>query len=264
VEHYTVLAYHSAKNNWSELPKCLNRDFSLAVVNNLPTAIGGQTPKGECTSSLLSLIDNKWMKQFPPMPTKRWLTAVVCSGRCLVVAGGEKDGHKRLSTVEVMNIETLQWSTATSLPCPLYKATATLCGDQVYMLGGFDQSANLSQSVFTCSLANLFQSKSKGRLRSLSSDPKVWRQLADTPFTRSTCASLHGQLLAVGGRDLYEKQTTTIHAYNMTINSWEIVSHMATPRSSCLVAGFPHELMIVGGYAGRATQLDSIEIATIV
>ena len=76
---YTVLAYDSAKNNWSEPPRCPNRDFSLAVVNNLLTAIGGRTPLYEHTSSLLSLTDKEWTEQFPPMPTKRWLTAVVCS-----------------------------------------------------------------------------------------------------------------------------------------------------------------------------------------
>jgi len=37
----------------------------------------------------------------PPMPTKCWLTAVVCSGRSLVVAGGVGEGGKKLSTIEV-------------------------------------------------------------------------------------------------------------------------------------------------------------------
>jgi len=63
---YTVLAYDSAKNNWFELPWCPNCDFSLAVVNNLLTTIGGQTPNDELTNSLLSLTDMKWTEQFPP------------------------------------------------------------------------------------------------------------------------------------------------------------------------------------------------------
>ena len=105
--NYSVLAYDSAKNNWSELPWCPNRNFSLAVINNLLTTIGGKTPKDELTSSLLSLTDKKWMEQFPPMPTKRWLTAVVCSGRSVVVAGGIGERHKYLSTVEVMDTENL-------------------------------------------------------------------------------------------------------------------------------------------------------------
>ena len=83
-----------------------------------------------------------------PMPTKHCVTVVVCIGRSLVVTGGLGEGGKRLSTVEVMDTETLQWSIASSLPHPLYLASAILCGDRVYMLGGFDQSDK--QLLFTC------------------------------------------------------------------------------------------------------------------
>ena len=82
------------------------------------------------------------------MPTKHCVTVVVCIGRSLVVTGGLGEGGKRLSTVEVMDTETLQWSIASSLPHPLYLASAILCGDRVYMLGGFDQSDK--QLLFTC------------------------------------------------------------------------------------------------------------------
>ena len=104
--------------------------------------------------------------------------------------------EKKLSIVEVMDTETLQW-TASSLPHPLYLASATLCGDQVYMLGGLYQSNEQSKSVFTCSLAALLQSCQPLSLvaqlmTAFSSGPKVWHQLADTPATLSTCASLHG------------------------------------------------------------------------
>ena len=125
------------------------------------------------------------------MPTKRCVTVVVCSGRSLVVARGSTEFNK-LSIVELMDTETLQWSTASSLPQPLYQASATLCGDQVYMLGGRGQNKQ-SKSVFTCSLVALLQSchpQSLGaRLKTLSlaSRPKVWHQLADTPVSLSTC-----------------------------------------------------------------------------
>ena len=64
---YIVLAYDSTKSVWSELPRCPNCNFSLAVINDLLTAIGGRTPEGKVTSTLLSLTDKKWMEQFPPI-----------------------------------------------------------------------------------------------------------------------------------------------------------------------------------------------------
>ena len=264
----SVFDYNSTNNKWSQLPECPKYDFSLAMVNSLLTAIGGET-FGEITNSLLTLTDNKWTKQFPSMPTKRWLTVAVCSGRSLVVAGGST-GFKKLSTVEVMDTETLQWSTASSLPHTLCQAQATLCGDQVYLLGGWVQDDKPSKSVFTCSLAALLQScqtQSLGaRLNTLSlaRRRKVWHQLADTPVTISTCASLHGRLLAVGGCDSDGKETTAIHMYNTTTNSWEVISHMTTPRHQCLVVVLPHtELMVVGGRTAGG-ETDSVEIASIV
>ena len=266
----SVFAYSSTNKKWSELPKCPNSCLSLAMVNSLLTAIGGKTSNYEVTNSLLSLTVDKWTKQFPPMPTKRWLTAAVCSGRSLVVAGGVGKGDKNLSTVDVMDTETLHWSTAGSLPHPLYQASATLCRDLVYMLGGWVEDEKPSKSVFTCSLAALLQSCQSqslvARLKTLSlaSRPKVWHQLADTPVTLSTCASLHGQLLAVGGESSDDKHTTAIHMYNTATNSWEVISHMTTPRSHCSVAVLPHnELMVVGGLTLDG-ETDSVEIASIV
>ena len=109
------------------------------------TAVGGEQSswlRGKFTNTLLSLVASegsrwKWVEHFPPMPTRRVFTAVVCSGKALVVAGGKGEGYTRLTTVEVMNTDTLQWSTASSLPHPFSDATATVCGDRlVYLAGG--------------------------------------------------------------------------------------------------------------------------------
>ena len=272
---YSVFAYNSANNKWSELPRCPNSGFSLAIVNSLLIAVGGKTPNGEVTNSLLSLTDNKWTEQFPPMPTKRWVTAAVCSGRYLIVVGGIL-GKKDLSTVEVMDTETLRWYTASSLPRPLHQASATLCGDQIYILAGFSKSgkdfnhAKYSKSVFTCSLDALLQScqpqslKAQFKVFSISKS-KVWHQLADTPFSFSPCVSLHGRLLIVGGYISDNEESNAVHMYNTTTNSWEVISHMATPRHQSLVAVLPHnQLMVVGGSTLADGGDDSVEIANIV
>ena len=266
-EEKAVYSYDLSSKKWSELPECPNYGFSLAMVNGFLTAIGGKKPsddktsKDEITNSLLSLIDNKWMERFHPMPTKRWLTAAVCSGKSLVVAGG-LIADKRLSTVEVMNTETRVWFTASSLPHLLSEASATLCDNRLYVLGGFDQSQQ-SKSVFTCSLDSLLQSCQPLSLgpRRRPSEHRVWRQLADTPVTLSTCASLLGKLLTVGGIDSDDKETTAIHMYNTTTKSWEVISHkMETPRSQCLVAVPPcDKLMVVGGDASNC----SVEIVDV-
>ena len=107
----TVQAYDTDKEVWSQMPECPREPFTLAIVNGLLTAVGGYQ-SGKPTNTLLSLTGEgsrrKWSKHFPPMPTKRYGTAVVCSGRSLVVAGGTGVNSTILSTVEVMDTESLQ------------------------------------------------------------------------------------------------------------------------------------------------------------
>ena len=71
----------------------------------------------------------------------------------------------------------------------------------------------------------------------------------------------------MGGYDSDYKQTTAIHMYNATTNSWEVISHMTTPRSQCLVAVLPHnELVVVGGRKPDSGWIGiySVEIASII
>ena len=266
-----VYSYDSEKQMWSSLPQSPHRYCSLAVVSGLLTAIGGVSGRNT-TNQLLSLTGKgKWVKRFPPMPTKRYGTAAVCSGKSLVVAGGGGGDHNELHTVEVMNTDTLQWSTASSLPFALRYASATICQDRIYLLGN-EVSSEL-RSVLASSMADLQQScrpQSLGaRLETLTLQ-EVWHRVADLPVRSSSCATLCGQLLAIGGSDDYfENCTTAIHQYNPATNSWEVISHMPTARCNTLVAVLPgNKLMVVGGmkreWVGEIVrETDTVEIAIL-
>ena len=265
-----ILSYNSDTEEWSPrpssekmptLPACPKEYFSLTVVNGLVTAVGGWLypvwlgPR-KSTNTLVSLVARKggrrkWVEHFPPMPTKRDLAAVVCSGKVLVVAGGVQEDGTKLTTVEVMNTDTLEWSTASSLPHALYAASATVCGDCIYLVGGCGQHS-WTTSVFTCSLSALLQSQSNSQ---------VWDTITDLPVTCSTCATLNEQVVAVGGRYSDKKVTNNIYSYKRETNSWEVISHMPTPRYQCLVAVLPHnKLMVVGGWTGTK-ETDIVETA---
>ena len=56
-------------------------------------------------------------------------------------------------------------------------------------------------------------------------------QVADIPIMDSTAVTLHGRLLVIGGSD--SKPSTAIHMYQPTNKSWQVISHMKTPGSSC-------------------------------
>ena len=111
----------------------------MAVVNDLVTTIGGSKLITGHSRKLYSLTGEgkvmKWMRIFPNMPTKRSESSAVCTRMTLIEAGGEGKGGKALTTVEVMNTDTLQWSRASDLPEPLWRSSPALCGSQLYIVG---------------------------------------------------------------------------------------------------------------------------------
>jgi serine/threonine protein kinase len=290
-----IYSYHVINDSWSQLPDCVHEYSSLTVINGWLTTVGGtfiRTFFSEAkllatmglstfsdprySNNLLSLTGEgsgrRWTKIFPPMPTKRKRTTSLCTGITLIVAGGEGEGGRGLSTVEVMNTETCQWSTAADLPRPMYYASATVCGDQLYMLGGVMDN-HVIKSAYTCSVSALLQScvpnslEVKFQRTSLEDKARVWRQVADLPVTLSTCESFHGRLLAVGGWMESDKVATAVYMYNSTTNSWEIISHMTTGRRLCFTAVLPdNRLMVVGGNNKEGlsyVSTDSVELATV-
>ena len=257
-----VCSYNVSSKKWSILPKCPYRNSSLAVINGQVTTIGGCKGLGNkdtYTNKLLCLPGYKEI--FPAMPTKRRDTTAVTSKEHLIVAGGAIGvlDVDMLNTIEVMDTKSLVWSTVASLPHPYSEASGTICGDQLYMLGGWDDQGK-TKSVLTCSLTELLQSSSS------SSSSSIWHRVADAPAYLSTCAAVNGELLAVGGCDKDDKPSSAIHKYNPTTNSWDLISNMPTARRHSLVVVLPsNEMMVVGGntkVTGGNTCIDKIEIAS--
>ena len=163
-----------------------------------------------------------------------------------------------------MNTDTLEWSTASSLPYPLYGASATVCGDRVYLVGGFVLKGHSTRTVLSCSLSALLQSLTGG-----TKNHQVWFTLASTPMFHSTSTTLNEKLLAVGGvvrqwphfskpRRTY---SNSVYLYNPVTNFWEIMSRFTTARYNCLAVVLPGDkLMVVGGTIGEVGIWTSYEL----
>ena len=201
------------------------------------------------------------------MPTKRMWTSAVITGNTLIVAGGCGESGV-LSTVEIMNTENRKWSTAKDLPQPMSRASATVCGNQLYMLGGVNSVDISIKSVYTCSVSDLSQPNASNSLLAKfkrTNKVNIWSQIADLPVTQSTCESFHGRLLAIGGHELEKSTTVTaIYMYNITTNSWKVISHMVNGRYDCFAAVVPDDLlMVVGGFIVGGSMTDTVEFASV-
>ena len=266
----SVYSYQNIPGNeqWSRLPDNPNGGFSLAVIDGLLTSVGGRDNWYKDTNTLLSLTGEgerkQWSEVFPPMPTPRHGTACITTEKALVVAGGIARGD--LSTVEVMDINTKQWTTVCPLPLKLKLISVIVCGYSLYLAGGYT-GFSVSKSVFTCSLPDLWQPKTLGSrirrtlTRQTLTRSNVWKEISSLPVTHSTLASFGDHLLAIGGGDDTENSTTDVYRYDSHTDSWHVISQMKNKRSQCLAVTLPEDqLIVVGGRTGTRRDTDSVEI----
>ena len=261
--HYDgkLCSYSSANQKWKYINKYRFSGGSLVVISGQLTAIGGcgdVEKRATYTNKLFTLLVKR-KPEFPPMLTSRSETTTVAIDNHVIVAGGTTGPSliDNVDIVEVMDISSLSWSSASSLPHPFCNASACICEDQLYMLGGYDSVAK-SKSVLMCSLAELVRSSS------LSLTP-VWRRITDIPsyMYLTTCISAVGELLAFGGRGGDSSLTAAIHKYNRTTRSWDVVGYMPTARWYSLVVALPtYEIMIVGGSIGPGYNTNIVELGT--
>ena len=265
--NFNVYSYKILEDEWTELQRCEYQAISLAIVHDTLTTVGGCTRDGTPTNTLLSLSRShrafgwilgkwwKWGKGLPSMTTERALPATVTITTHLVIAAGAKeylgDG---LSTVEVLDTETLQWSMASSLPQDIVHSKMTLCSGYVYLSDG--------DTVFSCSVEGLLQScqlhPHKPTSINSSKSGSIWTRQADIPVRGPSLATLGEHVLAIGGWS-----TANIHCYDRATDSWSVIGEMPTPRSYPLTLVSPDsELVVVGGMGVHF--LDITEIGHVV
>ena len=271
-DSHKVYSYQivSGEEQWSSLPDNPYETFSLAVIDGLLTSVGGFKLGSGQTNTLLSLTGagkkRQWSNVFPPMPTARSGTAAISTEQILVVAGGLYKA-KDLDTVEVFNITTKQWTTASPLPRKLHFLSGVTCGDRLYLAGDNAGDFQHSKAVLTCSLTDLLLPQSLGAsLRRALFTARVWTDICSLPVVYSTLATLGGHLLAIGGKANETLCTAYIRRYDPRTDSWHVISQMKNKRSRCLAAVLPEDrLIVVGGYvhglfAGVFTKTDSVEM----
>ena len=103
--------------------------------------------------------------------------------------------------------------------------------------------------------------------------PQFGKKLAALPGAvedSSTLLSLHGQLLAIGGRKnsflmFGGSLSDAVYVYKTTTNSWECISHMIVERRHCFAVTLPtNKVMVVGGCSENDHMIDAVEFADFI
>ena len=247
----TVYAYENYSQDWKELPDCPHYGFTLMAVDGLLTAVGGSRQEHTPGNTLLSFDKGEWTKVFPPMSMQRSSPAAVCTGQCLVVAGGCSgnigESNSALS-VEILNTDTQQWHTATTrFPLQLRIATSgspsmAACGGNIYI---FEEDGRTQTHVYACSLSSLLQScRQSSDHAGTDNDTHTWQRLADLPVRQSTPVTLCGPLLSVGGY-CDTAEVDTVYYYEPTTDTWQKMGTLICPQGLPLATALLGDKLIV-------------------
>ena len=249
-DEHIVLKYNLDTDNWSRLPTYQYRLFAISIINSRLTLVGGCDDGLKVTNQLAVYEPSSqhWTYPYNPMPTPRYIPAIVMYDIWLLVAGGY-DGGRELATVELLNTSTNQWLASSSLPTPCSLLTSAIVDNHGYIVTS-------SKQVFRVSLPDIVSQTVDQCTPSKS--PTLWRRLPDTPLSCSVAISLHGYLIAVGGR--HDNRTRTdIHLYQPESEQWTKVGDLPNTREYCSCVVLPSgELLVAGGHEsyGLTSRVD--------
>ena len=246
-----VYSYEWNTEQWNELPLSPYRSCALVIIDGTLTTVGGGGDYGSGqTNKLFTLRQRQWVEEYPPMNTACSSPAVVSTsgGDYIIVIGGYGVGGGLTDTVELFQLKTRRWYELTNIPQPLPYPSATICGNQLHVIGDDDG--------YTCSIKNLRSSDEPITSQSI---PHLisWTSLPRLPVTRSTAATLYEQLVIIGG---WKNRSTVNSIHQLVDGQWVKIGSMSSNRRMCLVVSpSPDRMMIVGGWRDGWSELAKLK-----
>ena len=235
-----VYRYQLNTEKWEKLCPSPYRYSGLVIIDGELTAVGGEDISYgvyRYTNKLFTLRQGRWVEHYLPMNTALSETSVVSTsdGKYIVVIGGYVGGDWT-ATVELFHVRSRRWYELTNLPQDLTRPSATICDNQLYVIGSDDTG-------YSCSLQALLSSDQPITSQSIS-NILTWTSLPQLPLEWSTAATLCGQLVTVGGM----RGVSPVNSIHQLLDGqWVKIGSMSSCREMCLVVTpSPDKMMIVG------------------
>ncbi len=232
-----IYEYDLNSRTWTVLKaNPVSKGFTIVSVDNMLTTVGGEGTFFNY-NKLYCFLYKEWVEIFPPMNNRRVRPHAVYAKRHLIVVERYK------CNIEILNIDTQQWSMAT--PLPKSPDAIVVAGDFIY--------SKFNSKIHRCSLSDQLAG-------SISEDPnKLWQEIrVDLPLHSLGCVvSIDDHLLVVGGRvrkvlteylwdHSFFEPAKDIYEYIPSSDSWTVVGQISVPHFDCLATSLPNnKLMIV-------------------
>lgn len=232
-----LLAFDPRSGEYSELaplPVPMNH-AGVAVHDGSIYVVGGhgdmlnETPLGDAFR--WSPGEERW-ERLPALPTPRGAAAVGVIGDELYVAGGVA-GTEVLSTVEVLDLGTLEWRRAPDMIQPRHHTAFAVVDGSLYVAGGRDLRTDSLASV------EAFDPRD-GR----------WRRVPPLPERAGGGAAVDydGDLIVIGGGDDRERTVTgAVQRFDPDSGDWSGLPPMRTKRHGFGATVYGDRIYTFGG-----------------
>ena len=207
----TIVRYSIDQDQWSELPRPPQKDFSMAILNDNLVLVGGFEISGifseDIISNKISIWDpnyRKWTHPHPCIPIARYAVSSTGYKGYLIVAGGRKrvpvDSNlvthqievPSLSTVEILDSASSIWYRGDPLPYECHAMQASVLGDTLYLLGGRNRF-DFTKAVIWASLPNIISKACQSSLTPVATTTHYcWNVLPPCPYFASSVPHYSG------------------------------------------------------------------------
>ena len=190
-------------------------------------------------SALLSIpvnvegIENSTWRLGEEMPTNRTeMTAAVLDDKIYLIGGADYGAGGAVSTVEIYDPNTNQWTNGAPLPYALDHAPSVVHKGKIYVIGGF-----LEDKIPT------------NKLWIYDSTSDTWTEGAPLSSSRGALVAevINDTIYAIGGVNSTHHPVTTNEAYNIENNSWSFREQSPKSKHHAASAVVSDSLYVLGG-----------------
>ena len=263
INNLNVYAYHLEENRWSCLPPLQDYPGNLVSINENLTVIGGhRVTTNKAINNVTTFINSSWESDVTPnLLTARKFPGAVSYRTYTIVVGGKGADGNDLSSIEVFDITTHQWTLVRGyLPQPMYSPGLAVCGESLIIIGYDCKRSVRSNMASIISIAEIIRSQTNSTSASFTTEDSEsvnWKSLPEPPFWRGDPIPDCCPPVLIGGDDLHGDVYNDVTLYDDTEKVWKKVSSSPFSCAYPTVIQINKAVIVVGG----TTNVFSVESA---
>jgi N-acetylneuraminic acid mutarotase len=230
--------------------------FALVTTGDALYSIGGYDGSKRLTSIDIFHPEGESWSEGPSMFTAKSDFGAVWDGkRSIYLIGGYTAESQDVAAVEILDTQTRMWRKGPKLQQKRSYVQSAILDNAIYAVGGAVGNTRLA-SVEMLQLVN------KGEKHHQQHSSWVYVANLNVARSRPGVAALNGKLYAVGGYNGSE-HLSSVECYDPSLDRWQLIEPMASPRNSPAVAVQRGErLYVAGGHDGKKV-LNSVEVYSL-